>query len=63
MRDNYKDPGWFKHPARTVSYEWKADVPVAKIDAPSQSPAIRADVEMRAVKPRGGIVTKRIAVA
>ncbi|MBN9498950.1 MAG: copper oxidase [Alphaproteobacteria bacterium] len=22
-RDDYKDPGWFKHPAGTVAYEWR----------------------------------------
>lgn len=24
---DYKDPGWYKHPAGSVAYEWKGDVP------------------------------------
>jgi FtsP/CotA-like multicopper oxidase with cupredoxin domain len=24
---DYKDPGWYKHPAGTVAYEWKGEVP------------------------------------
>ncbi|MDP5007588.1 MAG: multicopper oxidase domain-containing protein, partial [Glaciimonas sp.] len=31
-RNDYKDPGWYKHPAGTVAYEWKGDnaaMPVA----------------------------------
>lgn len=24
-RNDYKDPGWYKHPAGTVAYEWKGD--------------------------------------
>ena len=26
---DYADPGWYKHPEGTVSYEWKGDVPDA----------------------------------
>jgi manganese oxidase len=26
---DYKDPGWYKHPAGTLAYEWKGDVPEA----------------------------------
>lgn len=26
-RDDYRDPGWFKHPAGTVAQEWHGDVP------------------------------------
>jgi manganese oxidase len=29
-RNDYKDPGWYKHPAGTVAYEWKGDIPVAE---------------------------------
>lgn len=24
-RNDYTDPGWYKHPPRTVAYEWKED--------------------------------------
>ena len=26
---DYKDPGWYKHPAGTVAYEWKGTTPEA----------------------------------
>jgi hypothetical protein len=26
---DYKDPGWFKHPAGTVAYEWQGEAPDA----------------------------------
>ena len=29
-RDDYKDPGWYKHPAGSVADEWKGDLPVAE---------------------------------
>jgi len=25
--NDYADPGWFKHPEGTVSWEWSGDVP------------------------------------
>jgi manganese oxidase len=28
-RNDYKDPGWYKHPPGTVAYEWKGEVPPA----------------------------------
>src|SRR5919106_4474475 len=28
-RDDYKDPGWYQHPAGTVAYEWTGAPPVA----------------------------------
>jgi len=36
-RNNYKDPGWYKHPAGTVAYEWTgAPQPLARAkDAPA----------------------------
>lgn len=33
---DYQDPGWFKHPAGTVAYEWKGDMPQAQ-QAPAAS--------------------------
>ncbi|WP_034303647.1 multicopper oxidase family protein [Herbaspirillum sp. RV1423] len=44
-RNDYKDPGWYKHPAGTVAYEWKgadADMPAA-----TRSP----DTQRMAAKP------------
>jgi hypothetical protein len=48
-RNDYKDPGWYKHPAGTVAYEWQGEVPRAerKPAAPS------GDVELKARKPSG----------
>jgi hypothetical protein len=40
-RDDYKDPGWYRHPAGTQAYEW-AGAPVAATKAPS-TPAQAAD--------------------
>jgi len=28
-RNDYRDPGWYRHPAGTVAYEWQGDAPVA----------------------------------
>jgi len=48
---DYKDPGWFKHPPGTVSYEVKGEVapPMRKSEAPSPA---ATDVKMKVVKPR-----------
>jgi hypothetical protein len=55
---DYSDPGWYRHPAGTVAYEWKGDVP----EAPRSSygggqsmPAAGkpANVEMNVRKPSG----------
>jgi hypothetical protein len=59
-RNDYKDPGWYKHPQGTVAYEWKGgpgmtgDVP----KAPSGSASQKGDgeIEFNVVKPgsKGG---------
>ena len=49
-RNDYKDPGWYKHPAGTVAYEWKGEVPAAT----RQPPAPPGGTELRAKKPAGG---------
>jgi hypothetical protein len=45
-RNDYSDPGWYKHPAGTVAYEWKGDPPPAARKQPAasgpQEPALRA---------------------
>ncbi|MDQ9172164.1 copper oxidase [Oxalobacteraceae bacterium R-40] len=55
---DYKDPGWYKHPAGTVAYEWTGPTPAAtrntspggKLTKPVNKPQ---DVELRARKPTG----------
>jgi FtsP/CotA-like multicopper oxidase with cupredoxin domain len=51
-RDDYKDPGWYKHPAGTVAYEWTGEAPVPAKAAPA--PAAAPDREFRARKPETG---------
>jgi hypothetical protein len=29
-RGDYRDPGWYRHPAGTVAREWTGEVPVAQ---------------------------------
>ena len=38
-RNDYSDPGWYKHPAGTVAYEWKGDAPAAERKPAAASPA------------------------
>jgi manganese oxidase len=46
-RNDYKDPGWYRHPAASVAYEWKGDMP-----APTREPAASHDEPaLRARKP------------
>ena len=50
-RDDYKDPGWYKHPAGTVAYEFDGpvpDQPVRKSDASSGT----RNADLTVVKPR-----------
>jgi hypothetical protein len=48
-RGVYKDPGWFKHPAGTVAYEWTGSLP-----APARAAQPQADAQtLAARKPRG----------
>lgn len=55
---DYKDPGWYKHPAGTVAYEWKGETPsvVRGNSAGGQAmPAAnkRPEVEVTVRKPSG----------
>jgi FtsP/CotA-like multicopper oxidase with cupredoxin domain len=54
---DYKDPGWYKHPAGTVAYEWKGEVPAAvrsQTAGGQAMPATRpADIEVTVRKPTG----------
>lgn len=49
---DYKDPGWYKHPAGTVAYEWKGDMPAAPKAPAADSPAPAVELKVR--KPQGG---------
>ena len=49
-RDDYKDPGWYKHPPGTVAYEWTGE-PLATVRAPSS--------EMSSTVPDDAILTVR----
>jgi hypothetical protein len=48
-RNDYKDPGWYQHPAGTLAYEWNGDAPAAA-RRPAAKPEGR---ELRARKPSG----------
>lgn len=55
---DYKDPGWYQHPAGTVAYEWKGATPAparnkspgGKLMKPAKNPA---NVELNVRKPSG----------
>jgi len=54
VRDNqkpgdYSDPGWYKHPARTVACEWNGSAP----DAPQAAAPPADDKTLRVRKPAG----------
>ena len=38
-RNDYKDPGWYEHPAGTVAYEWKGEAPAVERKSGAGSPA------------------------
>ena len=52
---DYKDPGWYKHPAGTVAYEWKGEPPAAVRSQSAGGQAMPAakpgDVEVTVRKP------------
>jgi len=56
---DYRDPGWFKHPAGTVAYEWKGDLaqPARSSEAGGQSMPLKQPidepVEVQVRKPGG----------
>jgi hypothetical protein len=49
-RTDYKDPGWYKHPAGSVAYEWKGEPPPASRAAPAPA----SGPSLKARKPSGG---------
>jgi manganese oxidase len=48
--NDYKDPGWFKHPAGTVAFEYQGTPAPAKRATPAPKPHGRG-VEMKVIKP------------
>jgi hypothetical protein len=48
-RDDYRDPGWYKHPPGTVAYEWTGAPPAAE----RQPPAPAGQRILRVRKPSG----------
>jgi hypothetical protein len=58
---DYRDPGWFSHPAGTVAHEFTGTLPPPRREggpaaspAPRRGTAPRKDVEIRIRKPAGG---------
>jgi hypothetical protein len=50
-RGDYKDPGWYKHPAGTVAREWTGELPQApRAQVAAGSPG---EVTLDARKPTG----------
>jgi FtsP/CotA-like multicopper oxidase with cupredoxin domain len=47
-RNDYKDPGWYKHPAGTVAYEWTGEAP-----RPARPASKPEGQEFKARKPSG----------
>ncbi|MES2759107.1 MAG: copper oxidase [Pseudomonadota bacterium] len=55
---DYKDPGWYKHPAGTVAYEWKGETPAPIRSHASGGQSMpsankRPEVEVTVRKPSG----------
>ncbi|THC40194.1 multicopper oxidase family protein [Massilia sp. Mn16-1_5] len=55
---DYKDPGWYKHPAGTVAYEWKGEAPATVRSGSAGGQAMPAagkgpEVEVTVRKPAG----------
>jgi len=52
-RNDYNDPGWYKHPAGTVAYEWTGAAPAAQRAVPEPRAEQGTAREYRARKPSG----------
>jgi len=48
-RNDYRDPGWYRHPRGSVAYEWTGEPPRAQ----REPPAKKGSVELKARKPSG----------
>jgi len=51
-RNDYADPGWFKHPAGTVAYEVADDAGPRPV-RPEPAPNARSDRNLKVIKPTG----------
>jgi hypothetical protein len=55
-KNDYKDPGWYKHPAGTESYEWTGAAPIAESADSKSKRAGKSSApehEVRVRKPSG----------
>jgi manganese oxidase len=50
-RNDYKDPGWYRHPAGTVAHEFKGSAPAAPNRQGAVNPE-RGNIEFTVIKPR-----------
>jgi FtsP/CotA-like multicopper oxidase with cupredoxin domain len=50
-RNDYKDPGWYKHPEGSVASEWTGATPVAARASGASAEAAGAKAGLKAVKP------------
>ncbi|MGK5014602.1 MULTISPECIES: multicopper oxidase family protein [unclassified Janthinobacterium] len=50
---DYRDPGWYKHPAGSVAYEWTGALPEPVRGQGAGKPAVKGGVEMTVRKPAG----------
>ena len=50
-RNDYKDPGWYKHPEGTVAYERQGKSLALQEPVQSAAPAAQGDVELKVRKP------------
>ncbi|AYM77279.1 copper oxidase [Janthinobacterium agaricidamnosum] len=50
---DYRDPGWYKHPAGSVAYEWTGALPEPVRGQGAGKPAAKSGVEMTVRKPGG----------
>jgi FtsP/CotA-like multicopper oxidase with cupredoxin domain len=50
---DYRDPGWYKHPAGSVAYEWTGALPEPVRGQGTGKPAAKNGVEMTVRKPSG----------
>jgi hypothetical protein len=51
-RNDYKDPGWYKHPKGSVAAEWSGDMPAAA-SSPGKPAAVMPGDMIMNVKKRG----------
>ena len=53
-RHDYRDPGWYKHPAGTVAYEWKGDAAGVPEAPKAKQEAVKpGEKVMKVTKPSG----------